>query len=109
MYLFLDNTTIFVTHDQYATGGTDSNSYNTKEATSMPPNIATSTVTSVEPESPNPNDNTIVTSIEPRSSESDNNTFPIIAGVIAGIIVLFGSVIVLVVVFLLMKARYTFN
>ena len=108
--LFSDNTTIFATHDQYATRGTDSNSYNTKEAASMPPNIATSTVTNVEPESPNPNDNTIVTSIEPRSSGSDNsNTIPLLAGVIAGIIVLFGSVIVLVVVFLLMKARYTFN
>ena len=50
---------------------------------------------------------TTVTNIEPKSSESDNhNAIPLIAGVIAGIIVLIGSGIVLVVVLLLMKARY---
>ena len=56
----------------------------------MPPNTATATVASTEP----------------RSSASDhNNTIPLIAGVIAGIIVLLGTVIVLVVVLLLIKAR----
>ena len=111
--LFSDYTTIFATHDQYATGSTDSSFYNTKEAASMPPNIATSTVTlsSVEAKSPNRNNNITATSIEPESSGSDNNNaIPLLAGVIvAGIIVLFGSVIVLVVIFLLMKARYSFN
>ena len=69
----------------------------------MPPNVASITVTR---ESPNVASD-IVTTIEPKSSESDhNNAIPLIAGVIAGIIVLIGSGIVLVVVLLLMKARY---
>ena len=80
----------------------------------MPLNVvpATYTVASIaESESPTiGSDNTNVTSIEPRSSGSDsNNTIPLIAGVIAGIIVLLGTAIVLVVVILLIKTRYTFN
>ena len=43
-YMFSDNTTICVTHDQFVTGGTDSNLYITEEATSMPPNVVTATV-----------------------------------------------------------------
>ena len=70
------------------------------------PNVASTTVTG---ESPNVASD-IVTSIEPKSSESDNNNaIPLIAGVIAGIIVLIGNGIVLVVVLLLMKARYTLD
>ena len=70
------------------------------------PNVASTTVTRKSPTVASD----IVTSIEPKSSESDNNNaIPLIAGVIAGIIALIGSGIVLVVVLLLMKTRYTLD
>ena len=50
--MFLDNATVCVTRDDHlVTGGTDSSPYNTEEATSMTPNVATATVTLTEPES----------------------------------------------------------
>ena len=50
--MFSDNATVCVTHDDHlVTEGTDSSPHSTKEATSMPPNAATTTVTNIEPES----------------------------------------------------------
>ena len=91
-----------ITCNQSVTGVTDNNDIN--KISSVCPNVASTTVTR---ESPSVASN-IITSIEPhsKSSESDNNNpIPLIAGVIAGIIVLIGSGIILVVVLLLMKTR----
>ena len=82
------------THNQSVTEVTDNNDID--KTGSVSPNVASTTVIS----------------IEPNFLESDNNNpIPLIAGVIAGIIVLIiiGSGIVVVVVLLLMKARYALD
>ena len=89
------------THNESVTEVTDNNDID--KISSVSPNVASTTVTRESPHGASD----IVTSIEPKSSESDdNNAIPLIAGVIAGIIVLIGSGVVLVVVLLLMRARY---
>ena len=92
------------TRNQSETEVTDNNDID--KTSSVSPNVASTTVTRESPTIASD----IVTSIEPKSSESDNNNaIPLIAGVIAGIIVLIiiGSGIVLVVV--LMKARHVLD
>ena len=95
-----------ITCNQSVTGVTDNNDIN--KISSVCPNVASTTATRESPSVVSD----IITRIEPNSKSSgsdNNNPIPLIAGVIASITVLIGSGIVLVVVLLLMKARYTLD